>query len=73
MTSKMESESRDETGTKRICLVGPRRTRVKNSDFVLNIIFTMEGREGRAEFKKKNLWFTFFRRNLAVTLEKSRQ
>ena len=47
--SKMESESRDETGTKGIRLVGPRRTQVKNSDFVLNIIFTVEGREGRAE------------------------
>ena len=29
--SKMESESRDETGTKGIRLVGPRRTQVKNS------------------------------------------
>ena len=52
MASKMESGSRDEIRKKAIGLVGPWRTWVKNSDFVLNItVSTMEGRE-RTELKK---------------------
>lgn len=47
------SESRDEAGTKRRYVLWDGEQGLKIQILFSNIIFTMEGREGRAELKKK--------------------